>query len=152
MTVATEVENNPDTKEIKDVKEMKEALKDDSPPDNKQQDEAAKESAKKDDAQPKKDETTAEAQAQAKSVTVHKADFEKDIVYLYQFTRTPRLPSISPYCLKVETWLRLNGIKYEVSILFFCFLYIKSFFFCQISQYNDSYYNSAAGVLLIFPL
>lgn len=44
---------------------------------------------------------------------VHKANFEKDVVYLYQFTRTPLLPSISPYCLKVETWLRLAGLKYE---------------------------------------
>lgn len=48
-------------------------------------------------------------------VTVHKADFEKDVIYLYQFSRTPFLPSISPYCLKVETWLRLAGLKYEVS-------------------------------------
>lgn len=46
---------------------------------------------------------------------VHKADFEKDTIYLYQFTRTPLLPSLSPYCLKVETWLRLAGLKYEVS-------------------------------------
>nr|XP_029724307.1 failed axon connections-like [Aedes albopictus] len=45
---------------------------------------------------------------------VHKANFEKDVVYLYQFTRTPLLPSMSPYCLKVETWLRLAGLKYEV--------------------------------------
>lgn len=44
---------------------------------------------------------------------VHKANFEKDVVYLYQFTRTPLLPSLSPYCLKVETWLRLAGLKYE---------------------------------------
>ncbi|XP_058837360.1 failed axon connections isoform X2 [Topomyia yanbarensis] len=45
--------------------------------------------------------------------TVHKANFDKDVVYLYQFTRTPLLPSMSPYCLKVETWLRLAGLKYE---------------------------------------
>lgn len=50
-------------------------------------------------------------------VTVHKANFEKDIVYLYQFSRTPLLPSLSPYCLKVETWLRLAGLKYEVSAI-----------------------------------
>lgn len=48
---------------------------------------------------------------------VHKLDFEKDTVYLYQFSRTPLLPSLSPYCLKVETWLRLAGLKYEVSAL-----------------------------------
>lgn len=49
---------------------------------------------------------------------VHKINFEKDVVYLYQFSRTPLLPSTSPYCLKVETWLRLAGIKYEVRSLY----------------------------------
>jgi glutathione S-transferase len=44
---------------------------------------------------------------------VHKLNFEKDVIYLYQFSRTPLLPSLSPYCLKVETWLRLAGLKYE---------------------------------------
>lgn len=47
--------------------------------------------------------------------SVHKINFEPDIVYLYQFSRTPLLPSTSPYCLKVETWFRMAGIKYEVS-------------------------------------
>lgn len=51
----------------------------------------------------------------APKLTVHKIDFEKDVIYLYQFSRTPFLPSISPYCLKVETWLRLAGLKYEVN-------------------------------------
>lgn len=46
---------------------------------------------------------------------VHRQNFEKDVVYLYQFSRTPVLPSLSPYCLKVETWLRLAGLKYEVN-------------------------------------
>lgn len=46
---------------------------------------------------------------------VHKTNFEKDVIYLYQFSRTPLLPSLSPYCLKVETWLRLAGLKYEVN-------------------------------------
>lgn len=45
---------------------------------------------------------------------VYKTDFEKDVVYLYQFSRTPVLPSISPFCLKVESYLRMAGIKYEV--------------------------------------
>nr|CAD7441823.1 unnamed protein product [Timema bartmani] len=45
--------------------------------------------------------------------TVHKQNFEKDIIYLYQFSRTPVLPSLSPFCLKVETWLRLAALKYE---------------------------------------
>lgn len=50
-------------------------------------------------------------------VVVHKSNYEKDVVYLYQFSRTPLLPSISSYCLKVESWLRLAGLKYEVSPL-----------------------------------
>ncbi|XP_018915987.1 failed axon connections [Bemisia tabaci] len=45
--------------------------------------------------------------------TVKKVNYEKDVVYLYQFPRTSVIPSISPYCLKVETWLRLAGLKYE---------------------------------------
>lgn len=44
---------------------------------------------------------------------VHKTDFEKDLVYLYQFTRCPTLPSASPFCLKVETWLRMTEVKFE---------------------------------------
>lgn len=115
MTMATETENTgPESKEIKDVKEMKEALKDEAQPDNKQEEK----DAKKDDAGKKEETTdaaatTAASPAPTKAVTVHNANYEKDVVYLYQFSRTPLLPSISPYCLKVETWLRLNGIKYE---------------------------------------
>ncbi|KAG7208166.1 hypothetical protein KM043_016514 [Ampulex compressa] len=114
MTMATETENNgPESKEIKDVKEMKEALKDETPPDNKQEE---KDAAKKEEAG-KKEETAdaaaAASSAPTKAITVHKPDYEKDVVYLYQFSRTPLLPSLSAYCLKVETWLRLNGIKYE---------------------------------------
>jgi len=45
--------------------------------------------------------------------SVHKQDFEKDVVYLYQFPRAPTIPSLSAYCLKVETFLRVTGIKYE---------------------------------------
>lgn len=52
--------------------------------------------------------------------SVHKTNFEKDMIYLYQFSRTPLLPSLSPYCLKVETWLRLAGLKYEVSKTYKC--------------------------------
>jgi len=48
-----------------------------------------------------------------KRFPVHKQDFETDVVYLYQYMRTPQIPSISPFCLKVESWLKLHGIKYE---------------------------------------
>lgn len=141
--MAAETENNPPASETKDIKEMKDALKDESsPPDNKQ-DENAKAKAetkteKKEDAEKKAPEdaaaaaaaggdanaagadasnatAAAAAAAPAKAPSVHKANFEKDVVYLYQFPRTPQLPSVSPYCLKVEIWLRLNAIKYEVS-------------------------------------
>lgn len=44
---------------------------------------------------------------------VHKTDFKEDIVYLYQFGRTGTIASPSPFCLKLETWLRMTGIKYE---------------------------------------
>lgn len=44
---------------------------------------------------------------------VHKKDFEKEVVYVYQFSRTSAVPTISPACLKLETWLKLNGIKFE---------------------------------------
>lgn len=84
-------------------------------------DEAATEPAKEEDA------VAAAAPAEAAAApakpeppvkyNVHRQNFEKDIVYLYQFSRTPVLPSLSPYCLKVETWLRLAGLKYEVSVL-----------------------------------
>lgn len=137
MTMATETENNgpaTETKDIKDVKEMKDALKDETPPDNKQ-DEASKESnEKKEDSEKTKTEdgvtsqtaqaaggdasanatTTQQANAQpAKAASVHRTDYDKDTVYVYQFPRTSLLPSLSPYCLKVETWLRLNGVKFE---------------------------------------
>lgn len=58
--------------------------------------------------------------------TVKKQNFEKDVVYLYQFSRTPVIPSMSPYCLKVETWLRLAGVKYEVSNQHITYLPSKS--------------------------
>jgi len=49
-----------------------------------------------------------------KKLPVHKQDFEKDVVYLYQSNRrTPVIPSTEAACLKVESWLKLNGIKYE---------------------------------------
>jgi len=42
-----------------------------------------------------------------------KQDWEKDVVYLCQFPICPSVRSISPFALKLETWLRLTGIKYE---------------------------------------
>ncbi|KRK02424.1 failed axon connections isoform X2 [Drosophila teissieri] len=81
--------------------------------------EAGKQDKQQDGEEPKKDEAVAAPVAAkseappAQKFNVHKTNFEKDIIYLYQFSRTPLLPSLSPYCLKVETWLRLVGLKYE---------------------------------------
>ena len=53
-----------------------------------------------------------------KALDVHKKDFTPDVVYVYQFVRTPTLPSLSACCLKVENWLRMTGTQYEVSYSF----------------------------------
>ncbi|KAE9556219.1 hypothetical protein FO519_000558 [Halicephalobus sp. NKZ332] len=40
-------------------------------------------------------------------------DWEKDVVYLVQIPRAGAIPSLSPFCFKLETWLRMAGIKYH---------------------------------------
>lgn len=45
--------------------------------------------------------------------TIRKADWVKDVVYLYQFPVCPSVRTISPFALKLETWLRMAEIKYE---------------------------------------
>jgi len=45
---------------------------------------------------------------------VHKKDFEDGMVYLYGTPRSPVIPSLNPFCLKVESWLRVAEIKYEL--------------------------------------
>ena len=113
MPGETAVENPPAAEVSEEKKEIAEAEK------KQEQEEEKKDEEKKEE---KKDEkAAAKKAAKEKKVKppppppVHKKDFEKDVVYLYQFTRTPVLPSLSPYCLKLETWLKLQGIKYEVS-------------------------------------
>ncbi|XP_011303833.1 failed axon connections [Fopius arisanus] len=112
MTVATEAENNTTVaeKENKEVKDLKAALNEETPSDNKQQTGDETKDTEKTEGE-KKDETTNDDNTS--KTNVHKVNFEKDVVYLYQLSRTPLIPSISPNCLKVETWLRLNDIKYE---------------------------------------
>ncbi|XP_018567833.1 failed axon connections isoform X1 [Anoplophora glabripennis] len=98
--MATEVENNVPAVETKEIKEEAPADKADEAAAGKQESAGDAPAAKEKEPAPPK-------------VVVHKTNFEKDVVYLYQFSRTPLLPSLSPYCLKVETWLRLAGVKYE---------------------------------------
>ncbi|KAF8371479.1 hypothetical protein PRIPAC_77908 [Pristionchus pacificus] len=39
--------------------------------------------------------------------------FKKDVVYLYQFGGTPTASSLSPFCIKIEAFLRLHKLKFE---------------------------------------
>ena len=117
--MTTDVETKPTEQTTTEEKKVVEEVKEDV----KKEEEAAKDAEEKsDDKAEKEDKEKKEEKAEKpkKEVappkpTVHKADYQTDVVYLYQFMRTPVLPSLSPYCLKVETWLRLAGIKYEVS-------------------------------------
>lgn len=83
-----------------EVQEVKQEVKEDS---------KAQEAAKEKEAE----QAAPAPEPQPPKPIVHKTNFEKDVVYLFQFSRTPVIPSMSPYCLKVETWLRLAGLKYE---------------------------------------
>ncbi len=40
-----------------------------------------------------------------------RAKYPKDVVVLHQFPRGMRAPHVSPFALKLETWLRMANIK-----------------------------------------
>ncbi|VDO41581.1 unnamed protein product [Onchocerca flexuosa] len=42
-----------------------------------------------------------------------KSDYKQGLVYLYQFPRMKYVPTMSAFCLKMETWLRMADIQYE---------------------------------------
>lgn len=134
--MATEVEKNAPAAETKDVKEETPADK-------------AEEAAKQEKENAGGDTPAAPKEAAPPKVVVHKTNFEKDVVYLYQFSRTPLLPSLSPYCLKVETWLRFAGIKYEVSTNSFkCIVFVVSVF-CDTHSHFNGVLHTKGGVVAL---
>jgi len=116
----TEVEQQPavteeatkDKQEImEEEKKAEEAVDGSEKKDDEKKEDKAKDEEKKAKKEKKKKEP--KEPAPPPPPPVHKKDFEKDVVYLFQFPRCPTLPNISPKCLKVETWLKMHGIKYE---------------------------------------
>ncbi|EFO25976.2 cadmium-inducible lysosomal protein CDR-5 [Loa loa] len=45
---------------------------------------------------------------------IHNKRWKKDVIYLYQFSRASSSPNISPFCFKIETWLRAKELKHEL--------------------------------------
>lgn len=115
MTTETETKPVEQTEEKKE--EVKEEVKKEEAEANNAEEKAddKAEKADKEKKEEEKKDVKPKKEPAPPKPAVHKLDFEKEVVYLYQFTRTPVLPSLSPYCLKVETWLRLAGLRYEVS-------------------------------------
>ncbi|GMS94785.1 hypothetical protein PENTCL1PPCAC_16960, partial [Pristionchus entomophagus] len=48
-----------------------------------------------------------------KPVELQEKNYQKDVVYLYQFPGTPTASSFSPFCIKIEAFCRLHNIKME---------------------------------------
>ncbi|KAI1695067.1 failed axon connection [Ditylenchus destructor] len=46
--------------------------------------------------------------------TINKKNWEHNVVYLYQFPRSKSVANASPFCLKVEAFLRHYNIKHEI--------------------------------------
>ena len=53
------------------------------------------------------------AKTKEKKIVLQKPDYKKDIVYLVQFPISPTIRTISPFALKLESYLRLKKVPYE---------------------------------------
>merc|ERR1711977_817293 len=101
-----------------DITKVEEPFKTDKEVIAEEEAEEKKDEEKKDE-EKKEEEATEEVTEEKKEVkekkkpVVNKKDFEEDVVYLFQFNRSSQIPSISPLCLQVESWLKLHGIKFE---------------------------------------
>lgn len=51
-----------------------------------------------------------------KTRNLWRQEWKKDVVYLHVFPRNmaKSVPNMSPYAMKLETWLRINNIPYEI--------------------------------------
>ena len=48
-----------------------------------------------------------------KPLVLQKPYFKKDVAYMVQFPVSPQMRTISPFALKLETYLRMNKVDYE---------------------------------------
>ncbi|KAI6172461.1 Failed axon connections-like protein [Aphelenchoides besseyi] len=58
---------------------------------------------------------SAEVKRNSKKQSVYIRDYEPGLVYLFQYPRIKCVPNLSPYCIKLETWLRFTKVNYKVS-------------------------------------
>lgn len=102
---AVETPQQDNTKIDEPVKTDKEAIV--------EEEKAAEQATEEKKDEEKKEEEPKKEAVKPKKPTTHVKEYEEDMVYLFQFTRSPQIPSISPFCLKLESWLKLHAIKYQ---------------------------------------
>lgn len=116
MTV--EAETVVETPQALDITKVEEPFKTDKEVIALEEAEEKKDEEKKDE-EKTEEEATEEVTEEKKDIkekkkpVVNKKDFEEDVVYLFQLNRSAQIPSISPLCLQVESFLKLHGIKFE---------------------------------------
>jgi len=101
-----------ETPVVDNTKKIEEPVKSDKEAIVEEEKAAATEEKKDEEKAGETEEKKTEEVAKPKKPSLHQKDPEEDMVYLFQFQRSPQIPSISPFCLKLESWLKLHGIKY----------------------------------------